>query len=245
MKTSLILCVLLCAGCHTARLPIKPLPEPPPIHGAPGTYASESTVTAPHDSTSDERRAEQDRLIAALAEQNEILTARLQALEHPGDAPATKPPAAPVANVPATPPPPLPTGTPISSTPPIPASASAPPETPPAARETPVDDAPPLVPNADGVVDLTLLDAPPPGSVPNPFALRAPATGAPHELTLAVQGIFCGPSPCALINERVVEPGDLIESLKITRIESDAILLKGDEFNLRLPLGDKPVRVRF
>lgn len=249
MKTSLLFCALLCAGCQTTRPrpAVKPSPDPLPMHGSPAVYAAQPV--SPNPAAVEERLLEQGRLMAALVEQNEALTARLQVIEHPA-APPEAPPAKAVA-IATSPPTPvqapsIPPTASIDVAPPTPATpAIAPPSAPAPTAELPADDIALFMPNADGVIDLTTLDAASPGSLPNPFAIRTPSARAPHELTLAVQGIFSGPSPCALVNERVVEPGDAIESLKITRIEPGAIFLKGDDFNLKLPLGDKPVRLRF
>ena len=217
------------------------------MHGSPAAYAAQPV--APNAAAVEEKLLEQSRLISALVEQNEALTARLQVIEHPA-----APPEAPQPNAIATavsPPTPVqaPSITPTAPNdvaPRAPATPAVAPSSAPApTADLPADDIALFMPNADGVIDLTTLDAAPPGTLPNPFAIRAPSARAPHELTLAVQGIFSGPSPCALVNERVFEPGDAIESLKITRIEADAIFLKGDDFNLKLPLGDKPVRLRF
>ncbi|MSU66012.1 MAG: hypothetical protein EXS38_07935 [Opitutus sp.] len=247
MKTSLLFCALLCAGCQTIRPAVKPSPDPLPMHGSPAAYAAQPV--APNTTALEEKLLEQSRLMAALVEQNEALTARLQAIEHPA-APPEAPPAKAVATAvsPPTPvqAPSIPPTAPADLAPPAPASpAIAAPSAPARPTDLSADDLALFLPNADGVIDLTTLDAAPPGSLPNPFAIRAPSARAPHELTLAVQGVFSGPSPCALVNERVVEPGDAIESLKITRIEPNAIFLKGDDFNLKLPFGDKPVRLRF
>ena len=249
MKTSLLFCALLCAGCQTTRPrpAATPSPEPLPVRGSPGAYAAEPA--APNATAVEEKLWEQSHQMAALVEQNEALTARLQATEHPAASPDAPPTTAvATAAIPATPTP-APSIPPTARTDVAPAAsatpASAPPIAPARPTDVPADDLALFLPNADGVIDLTTLDASPPGSLPNPFAIRAPSARAPHELTLAVQGILFGPSPCALVNERVVEPGDAIESLKITRIEPDAIFLKGDDFNLKLPLGDKPVRLRF
>lgn len=217
------------------------------MRGSPGAYAASTPV--PNDADRENKFLEQSRLLTALVEQNEALTSRLQSMEHPAAPTDVAPASAPTATVvPAAPVPvpPHPSAA-INDTASVPTPlVIAPPIAPAGATEPPaVDDTALFVPNAEGVIDLTTLYAPAPGSLPNPFTVRAPRTGAPHELTLAVQGILSGPSPCALVNERVVKPGDAIESLALSRIEPDAIFLKGDEFNLKLPLGDKPVRLRF
>ena len=65
-----------------------------------------------------------------------------------------------------------------------------------------------------------------------------------REIALRVGGIVRGPSPCALINGRPVQAGDRIESLDVVRIEPAAVLLRHGAELLRLPLTEKPVRLR-
>ena len=100
-----------------------------------------------------------------------------------------------------------------------------------------------LAPNAEGVIDLTATTAKPGESV-NPFAVRTQTDGAAREVMLHVSGLIAGPSACAVINERLVQAGDAVESLRVERVEAEAVLLRCGERRLRLPLSEKPVRVR-
>lgn len=102
---------------------------------------------------------------------------------------------------------------------------------------------PALVPNADGVIDLTAPPAAGDKEV-NPFAVRSLPLEAVREVTLHASGVIDGPNACAVVNGRVLQPGDPIESLAVVRIESDAVLLRHGEHLLRLPVGAKPVRIR-
>lgn len=98
-----------------------------------------------------------------------------------------------------------------------------------------------LTPNADGVIDLT---APSNGTEANPFAVRKLPADAVREIPLQVAGIVAGPKPSAMINEQAVEPGTVIEGFTVSRIEAAAVVLQWGEHRLRLPLADKPARVR-
>lgn len=100
---------------------------------------------------------------------------------------------------------------------------------------------PALAPNAEGVLDLTALRA---GDEANPFAVRAMPAESVREITLRVGGIVRGASPCALVNGRTVQAGDRIEALEVVRIEAAAVLLRHGTELLRLPLTEKPVRIR-
>lgn len=158
----------------------------------------------------------QRRHIEALIAQNEALAGRVRELESQPK---------PVVGVV----PPLPNPAPsVTSAPPA-ASASEP------AAE------PALVPNAEGLLDLTAVRT---GDETNPFAVRTLPPESVREVSLRVGGIVRGPSPCALINGRPVQAGDRIESLDVVRIESAAVLLRRGSELLRLPLTEKPVRIR-
>lgn len=100
-----------------------------------------------------------------------------------------------------------------------------------------------IAPNADGVIDLSVV-ARDPAEDANPFAVRAAAQEASREIALAVGGLIHGAAPCALINGRSVEPGETIESLTVVRLEPDAVLFQHAGRYLRVPVTDKPVRVR-
>jgi hypothetical protein len=215
MKTSLILLsLLLCAGCQSASRPTPPEPVTPVAKAPP--VASPPTV-AP--TGAEHKLTQQSRLMAALIEQNDVLAEKLRATERP-PAPAAIPP--PVTTVPN-----------VS----LPLAAAVSP------AEDPKPGLPLHTPNADGLIDLS-IPAGAPGASVNPFALRAVATEPRREITLLVQGIAAGPNACALINERMCAPGDTVESLRLDRIEPEAVILRGESFRLRIPPTDKPVRVR-
>jgi type II secretory pathway component PulC len=65
-----------------------------------------------------------------------------------------------------------------------------------------------------------------------------------REVSLQVGGIAAGPMACAVINDRLVQVGEIIESLAVERIEPDAVLLRHSGKLLRLPVAEKPTRVR-
>ncbi len=113
------------------------------------------------------------------------------------------------------------------------------------ASPAPPPEAPMLTPNADGVIDLAaVLVAPMEKESVNPFAVRTAPAGSAREVSLQLGGIVAGPVACAVINDRLVQAGDLIESLAVERIEADAVILKRGALRLRLPLGGKTLRVR-
>lgn len=118
---------------------------------------------------------------------------------------------------------------------------SAPPQSLPARSSLPEIAA--IAPNADGVIDLSVV-ARDPAEEANPFAVRAPEEETSREIALAVGGLIHGATPCALINGRSVEPGETVESLKVVRLEPDAVLFQHAGRYLRVPVTDKPVRVR-
>lgn len=158
----------------------------------------------------------QRRHIEALIAQNEALTSRVRELEAQPKPTTTAAPPAP------------------SPTPPVvgaPTTAPAP---------EPVNE-PALAPNAEGLLDLTAVRT---GDEANPFAVRTLPPDSVREVALRVGGIVRGPSPCALINGRPVQAGDRIESLDVVRIEPAAVLLRHGAELLRLPLTEKPVRIR-
>ena len=80
---------------------------------------------------------------------------------------------------------------------------------------------PALTPNADGLLDLTLL-ANQSDSEVNPFAVRDAGPAAFREITLLVSAVAGGPAPCALVNGRTVEAGDIAESLTVAQIEAES-----------------------
>jgi hypothetical protein len=78
----------------------------------------------------------------------------------------------------------------------------------------------------------------------NPFAVRAAPDGTIREVLLHVSGLIAGPRACAVINERLVQAGDVVESFRVERVDPEVVSLRLGERRLRLPLSEKPVRVR-
>jgi hypothetical protein len=101
-----------------------------------------------------------------------------------------------------------------------------------------------IAPNAEGVIDLVALKPGPEQGETNPFVVRTEPKEGGREITLHVSGIIMGATPCALINERLVQGGEIVESLSVERIESDAVLFRLGEHRLRVPVAEKSVRVR-
>ncbi len=114
--------------------------------------------------------------------------------------------------------------------------------TPPAIELT-VDPEPALMPNADGVIDLSSVAAPASGEV-NPFAVRAAPAQPSREIELRITGIMAGAKPGAIINGQLLEPGAVVEGLILARIEPGAVILTLGRHRLRAPLSAEPIRVR-
>lgn len=168
-----------------------------------------------------EKALRQQQHIRALIAQNDALHARVRELATPAPE--------------------------VTKTPPV-AEKGAPPPTVPASAQSNADQAETigaLAPNAEGVIDLAAIAAQPnQGEEVNPFAVRSLPTDAVREITLHVSGLIQGPAPCALVNGRPVEPGETIETLTLTRIEPGAALFRHGPHVLRLPVSEKPVRLR-
>jgi hypothetical protein len=214
MKSLLILLCLGLAGCQTAA----PLPLPPmPAKPAPEFRPVVAAPPAPLNPALEQKVRQQAQYIEALISQNEALSSRLTAAAAPTPA---------VAN-------PVPEPAPV---------AIAPPPAPPL-QPIPVE--PMLTPNADGVIDLAAVAADAgSGEAVNPFAVRAAPAGAGREVTLHVSGILAGKTPCAVINDRLVQTAETVESFTVERIEPDAVWLRYAGQRLRLPVSEKPARVR-
>lgn len=102
-----------------------------------------------------------------------------------------------------------------------------------------------LAPNADGVIDLaTAVMAEKSDEAVNPFAIRSVDPKAVREVTLQVSGIVAGPARCAVINGRLLQAGDVTESLTVERIEPEAVVFVHATQRLRVPVGKTTVRVR-
>lgn len=101
---------------------------------------------------------------------------------------------------------------------------------------------PALVPNAEGMLDLTAL-ASNQSEEGNPFAV-VPVANTAREVMLHLSGLIGGVRASAVINDRLVETGDIVESLTVERIEDRSVLLRFGETKLRIPVGESAVRVR-
>ena len=233
MKTNTLLAVFttLLAGCQAAPPPAQTTPAKPLTVFVPPTSAhirapevvKTYTIGAyvdPDDPTLRHEAHTVQRIEAAaywdlrpLAEANPITTAR-QA--------KTEPPSAP----------------PQISSLAVPAQVVAPPPV-----ELTIDPEPALMPNADGVIDLTSVDTPDTGEV-NPFAVRAASAHPTREIELRITGILAGAKPCAIINGQLLEPGAAIEGMTLKRIEPNAVILTVGRHRLRASLSAEPIRVR-
>lgn len=125
--------------------------------------------------------------------------------------------------------------------PPVGPMAAVAPPPPPA--ELTVDPEPALMPNGDGVVDLTVAGVPVAEEV-NPFAVRVTPAATPRTIEVRVTGILAGVKPAAIINGQLLEPGANVDGLILQRIEPAAVILTLGRHRLRVPLSSEPIRVR-
>ncbi|OAM87322.1 general secretion pathway protein GspB [Termitidicoccus mucosus] len=102
---------------------------------------------------------------------------------------------------------------------------------------------PAIMPNADGVIDLVAVALAADEEI-NPFAVRGVATDALREITLHIDGIVSGATPCVLVNGRTVVPGESVEGLTLIRIEPDSALFRYEAHRIRIPVTGKSTRIR-
>jgi hypothetical protein len=217
MKYLLIALVIGLAGCQTPPPP-RVLPAPAkPVAAIPPPPSPPAPAPAPTSAGLEQKLRQQAQYIEALISQNDALTAKLA-----GANGGTPPPRTAV---------PLPPE-------PLPAPRPAP-----LAPTLPVE--PILTPNAENVIDLlAVIVAEKPGEPVNPFTVRTVPPEAMREVSVHVGGIVAGPTACAVVNDRLVQAGETIESLAVERIEPDAVLLRHSGRLLRLPVTEKATRVR-
>lgn len=102
-----------------------------------------------------------------------------------------------------------------------------------------------IAPNAEGVIDLAAVEqAGSAGEPVNPFAVRTAPGDKTREVSLLVGGIILGKSPCAVVNERLVQAGDSFEGFEVERIEAGAVIVRSGAHRLRLPVSPAPTRVK-
>lgn len=228
MKSLLLtVALILLAGCRTPTPQLLPRPKSVPEPKAIAASAALLSTVVPVITPAFEQRLKQQRqMIEALMSQNDALTAKLNAPEAAPasvQAPTSPKPVAIVEN---------PRVTVMETTPP-----SVPVPAPQAVAVAFV------APNADGVIDLTVVSTAPNEPV-NPFAVRHLPTEATHEVALQINGIIGGSTPSALVNGRVIQPGEAVESLTLERCEADAAIFRRGEHLLRLPISAQAIRVR-
>lgn len=101
-----------------------------------------------------------------------------------------------------------------------------------------------LQPDGSGLIDLAVLTVKPAETgASNPFVVQGNEPAPIHETKLLVQGVLSGANPSAIVNDRSVEVGEAVDSLRLVRVEPDAGYFSAGEHLLRIPLG-LPVRVR-
>ena len=217
MKYLLVSIVIGLAGCQSTPAPsVLPAPTKPVVTLPPAPTVP-VVVPGPASAGLEPKLRQQAQYIEALISQNDALTAKIT--------------------------------TASSSVPPPPTVVPLPPDPVPLPRPAQVSPAlppePTLTPNADNVIDLVaFVVSEKPGEPVNPFTVRTVPPEAMREVTLHVGGIVAGPMACAVINDRLVQVGEIIESLAVERIEPDAVLLRHSGRLLRLPVAEKSTRVR-
>lgn len=225
------LAVVALAGCQSAPRRAT-LPPAPVTASVPALESQEQTLR-------------QRQQIEALIAQNDALHSRVRELELPQAETTPEPLPSPVAIVEPVTPPEAATTTEQPSPPsPSPEAVAPMGASEPAPHVLPPTE-PAILPNAEGVIDLVALMIPVrEGEEVNPFAVRSLPPEAIREVTLHVQGVIHSAAPCALINARAVLPGENAESLAVAGVEPDAVLIRHAGRLLRLPVAEKPVRIR-
>ena len=217
MKYLIVSIFIGLAGCQSTPAPsVLPAPNKPVVTLPPAPTVP-VVVPGPATAGLEPKLRQQAQYIEALISQNDALTAKIT--------------------------------TASSSVPPPPTVVLLPPEPVPLPRPATVSPTlppePTLTPNADNVIDLVaFVVSEKPGEPVNPFTVRTVPPEAMREVTLHVGGIVAGPMACAVINDRLVQVGEIIESLAVERIEADAVLLRHSGRLLRLPVAEKSTRVR-
>ena len=205
------------------------MPQPVPTLAIASAVAAPPAPAGAATAALEQKIRQQAQIIEALISQIDALTTKLAAGGETTPS-ASMPPAA------AAPP----TVTPVA---PLPAPAPA--VTPVGVQPARVSDPEPaLIPNAEGVIDLVATNTPKPGEPVNPFTVRVAPSDGVREVTLHVGGIVAGPKICAVVNDRLVQSGDTIESFSVERIEADAVFLRREGQRMRVPVSAQPVRVR-
>lgn len=191
------------------------VPAPPPAPTKPAPEPRPVAVTPIDPNPALAQKVRhQAQYIDALISQNEALAAKLVG----ANAPVAFAPAAQIA------------GTTVNP-PPAPSAAESVPEM--------------LAPNADGVIDLTaaIADAQAAENV-NPFAVRSAIAGPAREVVVQVSGIMAGKTPCAVINDRLVQVNDVVDALTVERIGADWVGFRFSGQRLRVPVSDQAVKVK-
>ena len=223
---TLTVALMLLAGCRTPVPQLLPLPKSVPEPKAIAAPITPVPAVTPVINPATEQRLKQQRqMIEALMSQNDALTAKLSTpVSEPASVQApTSPSSVVIVENPR-----------VTVTEPTPLLVPVP--MPPAVVVF-------VAPNADGVIDLTVISTPSNEPV-NPFAVRHLPAGATHEVALQINGIIGGSTPSALVNGRVIQPGEAVESLTLERCETDAAIFRRGEHLLRLPISTQAIRVR-
>ena len=105
-----------------------------------------------------------------------------------------------------------------------------------------------ILPDGEGVLDLAAVrQAQDFDAIPNPFRIRYRPPAAVREVPLVISTVLITGRPedaSAIINGRLYSPGDRLEGLRLSRIEAERLELTGDGVVLRVPVQDRPPKLR-
>lgn len=218
MKYLLFVFALGLVGCQSRPAPtVLPIPATAAISDRPPA-APPAPPPSPSTAGLEAKVRQLTQYIEALISQNDALTAQLAAIRSDRSFAPSAPAALNAVSSP-------PTAIPV---PPLPLATE-----------------PTLTPNAQGVIDLAAAAvAEVPGEPVNPFTVRTVAPDSAREVAIQVGGVVAGPVACAVVNDRLVQAGEAVDSFTVERIETDAVLLRHSGRLLRLPVAEKATRVR-
>lgn len=216
MKHLLLFALPFVGGCHTAPTRHSASTPSPVISVARPLGTAAIAPLPPASPTLEQRLRQQSQFIEALINQNDALAASLASRAQPESPHQAPPSVLPVA---------------LQTVPAFGKSSG------------PASDAA-LAPNAEGVIDLCAIATPEAGTPANPFAVRTIAPDSMREISLRVGGVVAGPVACVIINDRLLQAGDSLESLTVERVDAGSVYLRHEGRRLRLPISAKPVRVR-
>jgi hypothetical protein len=105
-----------------------------------------------------------------------------------------------------------------------------------------------IPPDAEGVLDVAAAQrARTFDAIPNPFRVRSRPPPPVREVTLAINSVLIPArleDACVVLNGRLYSAGDKVEGLELARISAESLDFRDDGVVLRIPVEDKPARLR-